>query len=87
MTYDIKDIKLASKGKKRIFWADIDMPVLAQIREKFEREKPLKGIKMSACLHITAETANLARTLKSGGADLVFCASNPLQLRMTWQPV
>ena len=78
MNYDIKDIGFAAKGKKRIEWADNDMPVLKMVRERFEKEKPLSGLKMSACLHITAETANLARTLKSGGADIVLCASNPL---------
>lgn len=78
MNYDIKDANLASGGKKRIEWASNDMPVLAQVKEKFEKEKPLQGMKMSACLHVTAETANLARTLKAGGADIVLCASNPL---------
>ena len=78
MNYDIKDINLAAKGKTRIEWADGDMPVLQQVREKFEQEKPLQGKKMSACLHVTAETANLCRTLKAGGADMVLCASNPL---------
>jgi adenosylhomocysteinase len=76
--YDIADIGLADAGKSRIEWADRDMPVLAQIRERFGRELPLKGIRISACLHVTTETANLARTLKAGGADLVLCASNPL---------
>lgn len=75
---DIKDAKLAPAGKKRILWADRDMPVLARIRERFEKDKPLKGMRLSACLHITAETANLGRTLKAGGADVVLCASNPL---------
>src|SRR5262249_51916028 len=65
-------------GKKRILWADTDMPVLARIRERFAREKPLNGLRMSACLHVTSETANLARTLQAGGADLVLIASNPL---------
>jgi len=78
VNYDIKDINLASEGKKRIEWADNDMPVLRQVREKFEKAQPLKGRRMSACLHMTAETANLARTLKAGGADLLMCASNPL---------
>jgi len=78
MNYDIKDINLAEVGKKRIAWADNDMPVLAQVRRKFEQEKPLQGLKLSACLHVTAETANLVRTLKAGGADVVLCASNPL---------
>jgi len=78
LDYDVKDLSLSPEGKKRIEWADRDMPVLRQIRERFEKEKPLAGKKMSACLHITAETANLARTLKAGGADLVLCASNPL---------
>ncbi|GAB4372438.1 MAG: adenosylhomocysteinase [Calditrichia bacterium] len=76
--HDVKDLSLAPEGKKRIEWADNDMPVLAEIRRRFEKEKPLAGKKMSACLHITAETANLARTLKAGGADLVLTASNPL---------
>jgi adenosylhomocysteinase len=75
---DVKNLKLAPQGKKRILWADRDMPVLARIRERFEKEKPLQGMRMSACLHVTAETANLARTLKAGGADLVLVASNPL---------
>ncbi|MCK4893953.1 MAG: adenosylhomocysteinase, partial [Calditrichia bacterium] len=66
--HDVKDLNLAQEGKRRIEWADNDMPVLAEIRKRFEKEKPLKGKKMSACLHVTAETANLARTLKAGGA-------------------
>lgn len=78
LEYDISDIRLAPEGKRRILWADRDMPVLAQIRERFAREKPLAGIRMSACLHVTAETANLMRTLQAGGAELVLCASNPL---------
>ncbi|MFA6097184.1 MAG: adenosylhomocysteinase [Candidatus Paceibacterota bacterium] len=78
MNYDVKDKNLAPAGKKRIEWADNDMPVLRQVREKFGKEKPLKGLKMSACLHVTAETANLVRALKEGGADIVLCASNPL---------
>jgi len=76
--FDIANLSLADQGKKRILWADHDMPVLQQIRSRFESEKPLAGLKMSACLHVTAETANLARTLKAGGADLVLIASNPL---------
>jgi len=75
---DVKDLALAPGGKKRIEWADKDMPVLAMVRERFGQERPLEGRKLSACLHITAETANLARTLVAGGADLVLCASNPL---------
>jgi adenosylhomocysteinase len=75
---DVKDLKLAPQGKKRILWADSDMPVLARIRERFAKEKPLAGLRLSACLHVTAETANLARTLQAGGADLVLVASNPL---------
>jgi adenosylhomocysteinase len=78
MKYDVADLSLAPGGKKRILWADHDMPVLADIRERFTKEKPLKGINVSACLHITAETGNLARTLKAGGANVVLCASNPL---------
>jgi len=76
--YDIKDPKLASAGKKRVDWAARDMPVLGLIAERFRKEKPLKGAKMTACLHVTAETANLMRTLKAGGADVALCASNPL---------
>jgi len=75
---DIKDKSLAPKGKLRIEWADNQMPVLKLIRERFIKEKPLSGIKMSCCLHVTTETANLVRTLKAGGADVVLCASNPL---------
>jgi adenosylhomocysteinase len=75
---DVKDLSLAAAGKQRILWAERDMPVLRAIRERFEKEKPLKGLRMSACLHVTAETANLARTLVAGGADLVLVASNPL---------
>ncbi len=78
MEYDIRDIQLAGEGKRRIEWADHDMPVLAQLRQRFEKEKPLQGRRMSACLHVTAETANLVRTLKAGGADVLLCASNPL---------
>ncbi|TFH02822.1 MAG: adenosylhomocysteinase [Calditrichales bacterium] len=76
--HDVKDLALAPEGKKRIEWANNDMPVLRKIKEKFEKEKPFQGKKMAACLHVTAETANLARTLKAGGADLVLIASNPL---------
>jgi adenosylhomocysteinase len=75
---DVKDLALAKVGHERILWAERDMPVLRAIRERFEKEQPLKGLRMSACLHVTAETANLARTLKAGGADLVLVASNPL---------
>jgi adenosylhomocysteinase len=77
-TSDVKDVKLAPQGKKRILWADRDMPVLGRIRERFEKERPLRGLRLSACLHVTAETANLARTLKAGGAEMVLVASNPL---------
>src|SRR5918995_6296874 len=76
--YDIADISLAEAGQKRIEWADRQMPVLAQIRERFQREKPLEGIRMACCLHVTTETANLVRTLIAGGADVALCASNPL---------
>ncbi|MBI3580756.1 MAG: adenosylhomocysteinase [Nitrospinae bacterium] len=76
--YDIKDPGLADKGRSRIEWANNDMPVLRAVRERWEKEKPLKGLKMSACLHVTAETANLVRTLKSAGADVLLVASNPL---------
>jgi len=75
---DIKDAKLAPCGKLRIEWADRQMPVLTLIRERFRKEKPLKGIRIAACLHVTSETANLMRTLKDGGAEVALCASNPL---------
>ncbi|MFZ3072074.1 MAG: adenosylhomocysteinase [Thermodesulfobacteriota bacterium] len=78
MRYDVKDLGLSQKGKKRIEWAEMDMPVLRRIKENFSKKKPLKGVKIAACLHVTTETANLAITLKVGGADLVLCASNPL---------
>ncbi len=76
--YDVKDLALAEEGVRRIEWADRQMPVLAAIRERFEQEKPLAGHRVAACLHVTTETANLARTLQAGGADVVLCASNPL---------
>ena len=76
--YDVKDMGLASEGVRRIAWADRQMPVLAAIRERFESEQPLAGYRVSACLHVTTETANLMRTLQAGGADVVICASNPL---------
>jgi adenosylhomocysteinase len=78
LQYDIKDINLAPHGKQRIEWADREMPVLRLIRERFEQEKPLTGVKLVACAHITTETANLARTLQAGGADATLIASNPL---------
>ncbi|MFH1070576.1 MAG: adenosylhomocysteinase [Candidatus Glassbacteria bacterium] len=78
MDCHIADSRLAAQGKKRIDWADHDMQVLQLVRERFAKERPLKGVRMSACLHVTAETANLCRTLIAGGADLVLCASNPL---------
>lgn len=76
--YDIKDPVLAGAGKQRIEWASREMPVIKLIRERFSREKPLQGIRISACLHITTETANLAFALKEGGANVILCASNPL---------
>ncbi len=78
MKYDVKDLKLAAQGRDRIEWADEQMPVLRLIRERFAKEKPLKGITLAGCLHVTTETANLMRTLKAGGAKLALCASNPL---------
>ena len=78
MTYDIADISLAEKGRLRIEWAARSMPVLNQIRERFAEKKPLEGTRLSACLHVTTETASLMKTLKAGGADVVLCASNPL---------
>src|SRR5438876_2274410 len=76
--FDVKDVALAPEGLSRIEWADRQMPVLAAIRDRFESEQPLAGYRVSACLHVTSETANLMRTLKAGGADIVLCASNPL---------
>jgi adenosylhomocysteinase len=78
MDHHVKDLALAEAGKARIEWADRDMPVLASIRDRFAVERPLEGLRVSACLHVTTETANLMRTLKAGGADVVLCASNPL---------
>src|SRR5919106_5664854 len=76
--FDIKDPGLAADGRRRIDWASREMPVLRQIRDQFERERPLDGIRMVVCAHITTETANLALALKAGGANAVLCASNPL---------
>ncbi len=78
MTYDVKDLALAKEGKLRVEWAAEEMPVLALIQERFKKEKPLKGVNIAACLHVTTETANLAITLKDGGANVALCASNPL---------
>lgn len=76
--YDVRDLSLAEGGRRRIEWAELEMPVLRQIRERFQEQRPLQGLRLSACLHITTETANLARTLQSGGAHVVLTASNPL---------
>ncbi len=76
--FDIRDIRLAEQGRKRVLWADQEMPVLRKVRSRFQSEKPLRGLRFSACLHVTAETANLVRALKAGGAQVVLCASNPL---------
>jgi adenosylhomocysteinase len=78
MDFDIKDHKLATGGRHRIEWAEQEMPVLRNIRDQFAKERPLSGVRLSACLHVTTETANLAHTLQVGGADVVLCASNPL---------
>ena len=78
MNFDIADSGLADLGRQRIAWADTNMPVLAAIRERFAKERPLDGVTVAACLHVTTETANLLRTLKAGGANVVACASNPL---------
>jgi len=78
MEYDVKSLDLATEGKRRILWADQDMPVLKQVRERYEKERPLEGKRLSGCLHVTAETANLVRTLAAGGADVTLVASNPL---------
>src|SRR5258706_12213221 len=74
---DAKDLSLAARGKDRIEWAAKEMPVLRLIQERFTKDQPLKGVRMAGCLHITTETANLAMTLKAGGAGPVLCASNP----------
>jgi adenosylhomocysteinase len=76
--YDVKDMRLADGGRKRILWAGQDMPVLQRVKERFAKEKPLRGMRFSACLHVTAETANLVQALKAGGANVLLCASNPL---------
>jgi adenosylhomocysteinase len=76
--YDIKDPGLAETGRQRIEWASREMPVVKSIRQRFAREKPFKGIRISGCLHVTTETANLALALRDGGAEVVLCASNPL---------
>ena len=78
MNYDVKDISLGDKGRLRVEWAAKSMPVLRHIQKRFEREKPLRGLRLAACLHVTTETASLMQTLKSGGAELGLCASNPL---------
>ena len=78
MDYDVKDLSLAEKGRRRIEWARSAMPVLCLIESRFAREKPLKGVRVSACLHVTSETANLMRALQAGGAEIRLCASNPL---------
>jgi adenosylhomocysteinase len=76
--YDVKDLNLAEQGRKRMEWAEQEMPVLRLIKERFEKERPLAGMRVSACLHVTSETGNLMKTLAAGGADVVLCASNPL---------
>jgi adenosylhomocysteinase len=78
LEFDIRDPSLAEGGRRRIDWSELEMPVLRQVRERFEKERPLKGSKLAACLHVTTETANLMRTIQAGGADVVLCASNPL---------
>ncbi len=78
MDYDVKDLKLAKEGALRIEWADQNMMVLDRIRKRFEKDKPLKGVRIAACLHVTTETASLMQTLKAGGAQVILCASNPL---------
>jgi len=76
--YDVKSIALADEGKRRTEWSERSMPVLRQIRARFAKEQPLKGLKLSACLHVTTETANLMATLRAAGAEIALCASNPL---------
>src|SRR5437867_6508511 len=77
-SYDVKDLALADEGKRRTEWSERSMPVLRQIRARFAKEQPLKGLRLSACLHVTTETANLMQTLRSAGAEIALCASNPL---------
>lgn len=76
--YHVRDVRLADGGRKRVLWAGQDMPVLQRVKERFQKEKPLRGMRFSACLHVTAETANLVQALKAGGAEVLLCASNPL---------
>ena len=76
--HDVKSMALAPEGRRRIAWAESRMPVLRSVTEEFARDKPLRGVRMAACLHVTTETANLMKTLKAGGADVALCASNPL---------
>ena len=82
LTGDVKDTSLTQKGINRIEWAAREMPVLNEIRKRFTKDKPLNGLILSACLHVTSETANLALTLRDGGAQVALCASNPLVLKM-----
>src|SRR5438105_3782648 len=76
--HDVKDLGLADRGRLRMEWAALEMPVLRQIQQRFAKEKPLKGLRIAACLHVTSETANLMATIKAGGAQVTLCASNPL---------
>ena len=85
MTNDVRDMALATRGRDRIEWAGAEMPVLALIGERFEKERPLAGIRVGACLHVTTETANLMLTLKAGGAEVALCASNPLSTQVRSQ--
>ena len=86
LKYDIADIKLAKEGKQKIEWAEKNMPVLRQIRERFKKTKPLKGLNMACCLHVTTETENLMRTLKAGGANVALCASRAFRTPgSTWR--
>ncbi|MBT3690583.1 adenosylhomocysteinase, partial [bacterium] len=78
MKHDVKNLKLAAAGKKKILWAAKQMDVLNEIKKDFKKKKPFKGVRIAGCLHVTSETANLARTLKEGGATFYLCASNPL---------
>jgi adenosylhomocysteinase len=79
--HDVTDLGLAAEGVRRIEWAEREMPVLRLIRERFERDRPLDGLRIGACLHVTTETANLMRTLKAGGAEVILAASNPLSTK------
>lgn len=81
--YNVKDLNLAEGGRRRMDWAQREMPVLTMLQERYRKERPFEGVRMSCCMHVTTETANLMRTMQAGGADIVLTASNPFQRKMT----